>query len=463
MLFGTDGIRGAVNFYPMTPDIALKLGMATGVYFGQKYGYHPQGGHARQRTVIAKDTRLSGYMIEPAITSGLISVGVDVILVGPMPTPALSVLVKSLRADFGIMITASHNPYYDNGIKVFDKNGFKLSDQGETSIQELMLEFAKAQCGNKSSYSTLHKILATHDKLGRASRLEDAPGRYIEYAKNTFPKFLSLRGLRVVLDCANGAGYKVVPSILRELDAEVFEINCDPDGININRNCGSTHPHNLCMQVLTHKADIGIALDGDGDRLLVCDEKGQVIHGDILLGLIATSMHEACTLTGGGIVVTNLSNMALDRYLNSQGVQVWRTKVGDRHVASEMRKRGCNLGGEQSGHIICANYSTSSDAIVAALQILTICISSGKNVSELCKLFEVYPQLQANVKCGDDNPLEKDEIKAKLAKLETASPNLRFMVRKSGTENTVRIMVEGQNLPEVETTLQVIQNIVNEF
>ena len=468
MLFGTDGIRGTVNSYPMTPDIALKLGMAAGVYFGKRdnlggvssVSNQKTSSHERQRTVIAKDTRLSGYLVEPAITSGLISVGVDVILVGPMPTPALSMLVKSLRADFGLMITASHNPYYDNGIKIFDRNGFKLSNECEIAIQDLMLSFSNAICGNKSSYDCLHGVLVTPDRLGRASRLDDAPGRYIEYVKNTFPKFLSLRGIRIVLDCANGAAYKVAPSIFSELDADVIAMNCEPNGLNINSNCGSTYPHGLCTKVVAVGADIGIALDGDSDRLLICDETGNVVHGDVIIGLIAMSLHDAGSLTGGGIVVTNLSNMALDAYLNEHGVEVWRTGVGDRHVASEMRRRGCNFGGEQSGHILCANHSTSSDAIVAALQILAICISSSQKVSELCQLFQAYPQLQANIGCGDDNPLDKDSVKTKLNELQSTNHHLRFMVRKSGTENKIRIMVEGRDAKEVEMMLREIEEIV---
>ncbi len=474
MLFGTDGIRGTVNTYPMTPDISLKLGMAAGIYFCKQGNLSTKTESFedteskskiknRSKAIIAKDTRLSGYLIEPAITAGLISVGIDIILVGPMPTPALAMLIKSLRADFGIMITASHNPYYDNGIKIFDRYGFKLSDRCEIAIQDLMLNFSHAVCGDKKSYDCLLNILASPQEIGRAFRLEDAPGRYIEYTKNTFPKFLNLRGLKIVLDCANGAAYKVAPSIFSELDGEIISINCEPNGLNINNQCGSTYPEVLCKTVIEKQADIGIALDGDGDRLLICDEKGQVITGDITVALIAIAMQEAGILTGGGIVVTNISNMALDHYLSTKGIAVWRTKVGDRHVIAEMRRRGCNFGGEQSGHIICANHSNTSDAIIAALQILSIIVSSGQKISELCNLFDMYPQKQINVYCGDSNPLEKPEIQRAIATFEKENTHLRFVIRKSGTEKIVRVMIEGKDINDVNNMINIIENLLQTY
>ncbi|AIF81790.1 phosphoglucosamine mutase [endosymbiont of Acanthamoeba sp. UWC8] len=357
-LFGTDGIRGTANQYPMTAEIAMKFGMAAGTYYKKP-------GH-RNRVVIAKDTRLSGYLIEPALTSGFISVGVDVILVGPMPTPAVSMLIRSLRADLGVMISASHNPYFDNGLKLFDSKGFKLSDECEDKIQEMILN------------ANINRYLVPPIDLGRAKRLDDAPGRYIEHVKNSFNKENNLSGLRIVVDGANGSAYHLAPTILWELGAEVVSIGTEPNGFNINEACGSTHPETLSKKVVETRADIGIALDGDADRVVIVDDKGHIISGDHVIGLIALHLHNRKRLNNDMVVVTQMSNGALDEYLKSHNINTIRTKVGDRYVFDAMRKNNCNLGGEQSGHVILSNYSTTGDGIVAALQVLSLLVESGK-------------------------------------------------------------------------------------
>ena len=438
-LFGTDGIRGLVNQHPITPEIVLKFGMAAGIYFHYT-------GH-RSKVLIAKDTRLSGYLIEPALTAGLIAVGVDVILLGPMPTPALAMLIKSLRADFGIMISASHNPYYDNGLKLFDSCGSKLNDKSEIDIQNLILG------------PELEKNLAAPDKLGRATRLDDALGRYIEFVKNSFLKHKTLTGMRIVIDCANGSAYKLAPTILWELGAEVISIGCEPNGFNINENCGSIYPAALCQKVIETRADIGIALDGDADRLIICDEKGAVISGDHLIAAIALYMNQAETLKAG-IVVTHISNTALDDFLSQNGIPVYRSKVGDRYVAAEMKKMECNFGGEQSGHIIMSDYSTTGDGVLAALQILSLLVSSGKKASHINKMFTLNPQITKNIKFNGDNPLDDNKIVSLIEKIKSDNKDLQIIVRKSGTEKLLRIMVEGKNINIVNKVASTIEKTI---
>ncbi len=428
-LFGTDGIRGTANSHPMTADIALKVGMAAGQQFLR--------GEHRHRVVIAKDTRLSGYLIEPALTAGFIAVGMDVVLVGPMPTPAVAMLVKSLRADLGVMISASHNPYYDNGIKLFGPDGYKLSDEVENAIEILIAE-------------NCFDARVSPDKLGRAKRLDDAAGRYIEHAKSTFPKNLKLDGMKIVIDCANGAAYQVAPTILRELGAEVVCIGIQPDGFNINDNCGSTSPQRLCETVVREKADIGIALDGDADRLLICDENGKIADGDQLMAIIATNLHKAGTLDGGGVVATQMSNMGLEIYLKKLGLTLARTNVGDRYVVEHMREHGFNLGGEQSGHIILSDYSTTGDGIIAALQILAYLRETCGKFSKHNTLFTPMPQLLRNVKYSGISPLKNNTVQQAINKAtDELGSKGRIFIRESGTEPLIRIMAEGENNAEI--------------
>jgi phosphoglucosamine mutase len=424
--FGTDGIRGTANKFPITPDIALKVGMAVGAKFTD--------GKHRHRVVIGKDTRLSGYMIESALTAGFISVGMDVFLLGPAPTPAVSMLTKSLRADIGIMISASHNPYYDNGIKIFDKNGNKLNDEVEKEI-EAMID------GDTRSY------LAKPNQLGKAKRIDDAKGRYMWSVKNTFSKDKTLEGLKIVIDCANGASYSMAPTIFWEFGAEVIAIGNSPDGFNINQNCGSNNPELLCKAVIENKADIGIALDGDADRLLIVDEKGQCVHGDKIIGLIAEKLHNEGKLKKDTVVATQMSNLALEEYLRYFGVSLIRANVGDRYVLEEMKKGGYNFGGEQSGHIILGDYSTTGDGLVSALQVLEILCDGKKPLSQIVDIFKLCPQILENVKYkNSQNPLENSEVKnaIKIAE-EQLGKDGRILVRKSGTEKLIRVMVEGRD------------------
>lgn len=440
--FGTDGIRGTANSEPMTSDVALKVGMAAGSYFSN--------GKHRHRVVIGKDTRLSGYMLEPALTSGFVSVGMNVILVGPMPTPAVSMLTRSLRADLGVMLSASHNPFEDNGIKLFDKDGIKLSDEVEKEIEKRM----KGEIEIK---------LAQADMLGRAKRLDDAPGRYIEFIKHTVPKGIRLTGLKVVLDCANGAAYHLGKTILWELGAEVIALGVEPNGFNINDKCGSTHPENMCQEVLKQGADIGIALDGDADRVIMCDEKGKLIDGDQLLGLITKHQYDLNNLKGNGIVVTSMSNIGLEKYVNALGLEMKRTKVGDRYVSEYMRKKGYNVGGEQSGHIILRDYSTTGDGLLAALQVLSILIEKQKPASEVCRVFKPFPQLLRNVKFGKKNPLESQKVKDIIKSCEKEiGKKGRLVIRKSGTEPLVRVMAEGENPEEVKNIVDTIVSAVEQ-
>ncbi len=423
--FGTDGIRGLANQHPMTSEIALKVGMAAGKIFHT-------GAH-KHRVVIGKDTRLSGYMLEAALMSGFTSVGMDVFLLGPMPTPAIAMLTKSLRADLGVMISASHNRFDDNGIKLFDPDGYKLSDDMERQIEDLI----------DSDSSTL---LAAPDKIGRATRVESAQERYIEFAKRTLPKNLRLDGLRIVIDCANGAAYKVAPEALWELGAEVIKIGVEPNGRNINYKCGSTAPEALIEKVKELRADIGIALDGDADRVVIINEKGQIVDGDQLMAVIAESWHRSGKLAGGGIVATVMSNLGLERYLKEIGLSLARTPVGDRYVTEHMRKHGYNVGGEQSGHIVLSDFTTTGDGLVSALQVLACVITTGKTVSEVCSRFERLPQILQNVRYGSGKPLEDSRV---VKAIESAKVKLgdrgRLVIRPSGTEPVIRVMAEGDD------------------
>jgi phosphoglucosamine mutase len=438
--FGTDGIRGTANEPPMTPDIALSLGQAAGQIF-------LRGSH-RHRVIIAKDTRLSGYMIEPALTAGFIAVGMDVVLVGPMPTPAVAMLVPSLRADLGVMISASHNPYQDNGIKLFGPDGFKLSDEKELAIEALM------QGGDIT--------LAKPDGLGRARRLDDAQGRYIEFVKNTFPSNLRLDGLKIVVDCAHGAAYHIAPAVLFELGAEVVPLGVTPDGFNINKDCGSTHPKAMCALVKEHGAHLGLALDGDADRLVMCDEKGTLIDGDQLMAMIASYWHKKGLMKGRGLVATDMSNLGLERYLGTLGLELHRTRVGDRYVSEAMRTHGYNIGGEQSGHIILSDYSTTGDGLVAALQVLAVLLESGQDMSAAAHRFEPLPQILHNVRYKSGaSPLEAAVVKEAIRSAESRlAARGRILVRKSGTEPLIRIMIEGEDEKEVKALIADIAQAV---
>jgi phosphoglucosamine mutase len=429
-LFGTDGIRGTANTPPMTAEIALYLGQAAGTYFTR--------GNHRHRVVIGKDTRLSGYMIEPALVAGFVGAGMDVVLVGPLPTPAIAMLTRSLRADLGVMISASHNPFEDNGIKLFGPDGFKLSDAAEAEIEAMMNEPPGSH-------------LAAASRLGRASRLNDAAGRYIEVAKASFPRGLRLDGLRIVVDCANGAAYKVAPTVLWELGADVISVGVSPDGTNINRGCGSTHPEFLSAEVRRHGAQLGLALDGDADRLILSDETGAIIDGDQVLGLIARSWNLAGKLTGGGVVATVMSNLGLERFLGGCGLTLHRTAVGDRYVVEKMRADGLNIGGEQSGHMILSDYATTGDGLLAALQVLAVLVEEGRPASEACRVFTALPQVLKNVRFAGASPLEAPAVRGAIADAEaTLAGTGRLLIRKSGTEPVVRVMAEGEDRALVE-------------
>ncbi|WP_169542967.1 phosphoglucosamine mutase [Sneathiella aquimaris] len=438
--FGTDGIRGTSNQSPMTADIALKVGMAAGRKFTGR-------GDFRHRVVIGKDTRLSGYMVEPALTAGFVSVGMDVILVGPLPTPAIAMLTRSLRADLGVMISASHNPYQDNGIKLFGPDGYKLSDQVELEIEQGI--------DNPDKIS-----LSAPKMLGRATRLDDARGRYIEFAKSSFPRDQLLKGLKVVVDCANGAAYKVAPTVLWELEADVIAMGDNPDGFNINDNCGSTSTDAMCARVVEEGAHLGIALDGDADRLIICDEKGHLIDGDQLMALITASWADRGLLKGGGLVSTVMSNMGLEKFLANKGLDLVRTAVGDRYVVEHMRKHGFNVGGEQSGHMVLNDFATTGDGLIAALQVLSVIINEGRPVSEVCRSFDPYPQVLKNVRYQAGKPLESPAVKAAIAAGEKKLASTgRLLIRKSGTEPLIRVMGEGENIDVVN---QVVDEIVHE-
>lgn len=427
-LFGTDGIRGTANTGAMTAETALKVAMAAALEF--RRGKH------RHLVVIGKDTRLSGYMLEPALVAGFISMGMDVTLVGPMPTPAVAMLTRSLRADLGVMISASHNPYQDNGIKLFGPDGYKLSDEVELAIENRL----GADFGPD---------LAPSADLGRAKRLDDAVGRYIEQAKNTFPRGLRLDGLRIVVDCANGAAYKVAPKVLWELGAEVIPVAVDPDGFNINRDCGATAPKAMRDAVVAQGAHLGIALDGDADRLILADETGTQIDGDQVMALIGQAYAEAGLLRGGGVVATVMSNLGLELYLKGRGLDLLRTPVGDRYVVERMREGGYNVGGEQSGHIVLADYGTTGDGLVAALQVLAVIQQSGRPASEVLQVFQPLPQLLKNVRFNPATggaPLDVASVQTAIRAGEARLGGTgRVLIRKSGTEPLIRVMAEGEN------------------
>ena len=433
--FGTDGIRGKANGV-ITPELAMRVGQATGLVF--------QRGDHRHRVVIGKDTRLSGYMIEYAMVAGLTSVGMDVLLLGPVPTPAVAMLTRSMRADVGVMISASHNPFEDNGIKLFGPDGFKLSDEVEAEIECLLDQ-------------DLAPRLSKSRDLGRAKRIESVHARYIEYAKRTLPRALSLEGLRIVLDCANGAAYKVAPEALWELGAEVFTIGDEPDGFNINRDVGSTAPDALIAKVREMRADIGIALDGDADRVLLVDERGHMVDGDQLMAVIAESWKDDGRLSRPGIVATVMSNLGLERFLGSIGLGLARTAVGDRYVLEHMRSQGYNLGGEQSGHIIMSDYSTTGDGLVAALQLLAVVQRQGKPVSQVCQKFEPVPQILKNVRYGGGQPLARADVQRVIAAAEQRlGAGGRLVIRPSGTEAVIRVMAEGDDRERVESVVDEI-------
>ncbi|MHC2002776.1 phosphoglucosamine mutase [Methylobacterium sp. CM6241] len=435
--FGTDGIRGRANGV-ITPELALKVGQAAGLVF--------QRGDHRHRVVIGKDTRLSGYMIETALVAGFTSVGMDVMLLGPMPTPAVAMLTPSMRADLGVMISASHNPFEDNGIKLFGPDGFKLNDDVERAIEALI-------------DGELHKKLAGSRDLGRAKRIESVHARYIEFAKRTLPRNVTLDGLRVVVDCANGAAYRVAPETLWELGAEVIAIGVDPDGFNINHDVGSTAPAALAAKVRELRADIGIALDGDADRVLIVDEKGQSVDGDQLMAVVARSWKDDDRLTQPGIVATIMSNLGLERFLGGIGLGLARTAVGDRYVLEHMREHGYNLGGEQSGHIIMSDYATTGDGLVAALQLLSVVKRQERPVSEVCHCFDPLPQILRNVRYRSGTPLQQDAVVTAIAHgRERLGETGRVVIRPSGTEPVIRVMAEGDDRSLVT---EVVDDIVD--
>ena len=439
--FGTDGIRGTANSFPMTADVAMKVAMATAHVMRGKTG------KVMNRVVIGKDTRLSGYMLEQAMASGFVAMGMEVVLTGPIPTPAVAHLTTSLRADIGVMISASHNPYQDNGIKLFGADGYKLSDELELKIEQFMDQ-------------DLTSHLPAADDLGKASRLDDASGRYLEYIKRSFPNGQTLQGMKVVIDCAHGAAYKVAPQILWELEADVITIGATPNGRNINDGYGATATQNLQEEVVKHKADIGIALDGDADRLIVVDEQGQIVDGDQLLSLLAVEKKKQGFLQGG-VVATVMSNLGMERFLKTQEIAFIRTAVGDRYVVEEMRAKQFNIGGEQSGHIVLSDFGTTGDGLLAALQVLAVVSQSGKKASAVCRLFSPVPQLLKNVRYAAQNPLEKDQVRAAITQAEKRLEKIgRLLVRPSGTEPLIRVMAEGDDLSVVE---DVVNGLCNEI
>jgi phosphoglucosamine mutase len=439
--FGTDGIRGRANG-TITAELALRVGQAAGLTFRR--------GDHRHRVLIGKDTRLSGYMIETALVAGFTSVGMDVLLTGPIPTPAVGMLTRSMRADLGVMISASHNPFDDNGIKLFGPDGFKLSDEVEHQIETLI-------------DSELDKRLARGADLGRARRIDGVQDRYIEFAKRTLPRNLSLAGLRVVVDCAHGAGYRVTPEALRELDAEVIAMGIEPNGLNINRECGSTEPAALCLKVKEMRADVGIALDGDADRVLMADERGRIVDGDQLLAVIAESWNADGRLAKPGIVATVMSNLGLERYLGTLGVVLVRTPVGDRYVLEHMRNHGYNVGGEPSGHIILSDYTTTGDGLLAALQVLAVVKRQGEPVSKVCHRFDPLPQILKNVRYRSGKPLEDSKVRSAIQDAEARlDGHGRLIVRSSGTEPVIRVMGEGDDRMLVEEIVDGIVDALND-
>jgi phosphoglucosamine mutase len=438
--FGTDGIRGQSNTFPMTPDLAMRVGIAVGTIFRR-------GAH-RHRVVIGKDTRLSGYMLENAMVAGFTAAGIDAFVLGPIPTPAVAMLTRSLRADIGVMISASHNPFYDNGIKLFGPDGYKLSDDMEMEIEDLIDKDLMAQ-------------LAKSAEIGRAKRIDGVHDRYIEHAKRTLPRDVTLKGLRVAIDCANGAAYRVAPAALWELGADVVTIGAEPDGLNINLECGSTHPETLQRKVHEVRADIGIALDGDADRVQIIDETGKIIDGDQLMAVIAESWAADGMLRGNGLVATVMSNLGLERFLADKGLGLERTKVGDRYVVEHMRTNDYNVGGEQSGHIVLSDFGTTGDGLVAALQVLACVKRSGKTVSEVCNRFEPVPQVLKNVRVKAGKPLEDATVRQAIADAESElAKNGRLLIRPSGTEPLIRVMAEGDDRGQVERIVDELVNVI---
>ncbi|HEY9579632.1 MAG TPA: phosphoglucosamine mutase [Rhizorhapis sp.] len=438
--FGTDGIRGRTNAWPMTAELAMKIGMAAGAHF--------QRGTHRHRVVIGKDTRLSGYMVENALVAGFTSVGMDVVQFGPIPTPAVAMLAQSMRADLGVMISASHNPFYDNGIKLFGPDGYKLSDDDELKIEALL----------ESEIP-----LAASKDIGRARRVEDARGRYIHAVKSSFPAHLRLDGLKIVIDCANGAAYQVAPSALWELGAEIVAIGVSPDGLNVNDGCGSTAPSSCQETVVASGADIGIALDGDADRLIIVDEKGKVVDGDQIMALIGSSWAKAGMLRRNGLVATVMSNLGLERFLKGEGIDLVRTKVGDRYVLEQMRAGGYNVGGEQSGHMILSDHATTGDGTIAALQVLAAVVQSGKPASEVLHQFDPVPQLLKNVRYASGKPLENPAVQKTIADAEKELNGCgRLVIRPSGTEPVIRVMAEGDREDQVKDVVERICTAVAE-
>ncbi|WP_421579361.1 phosphoglucosamine mutase [Shinella sp. M31] len=438
--FGTDGIRGQSNTFPMTPDLAMRVGIAVGTIFRR-------GAH-RHRVVIGKDTRLSGYMLENAMVAGFTAAGIDAFVLGPIPTPAVAMLTRSLRADIGVMISASHNPFYDNGIKLFGPDGYKLSDEIEMEIEELLEKDLMAQ-------------LAKSAEIGRAKRIDGVHDRYIEHAKRTLPRDVTLQGLRIAIDCANGAAYRVAPAALWELGADVVTIGNEPDGLNINLECGSTHPETLQRKVHEVRADIGIALDGDADRVQIIDETGKIIDGDQLMAVIAESWAADGMLRGNGLVATVMSNLGLERFLTDKGLGLERTKVGDRYVVEHMRNHDYNVGGEQSGHIVLSDFGTTGDGLVAALQVLACVKRSGKTVSDVCNRFEPVPQVLKNVRIKAGKPLEDATVRQAIADAESElAKNGRLLIRPSGTEPLIRVMAEGDDRGQVERIVDELVNVI---
>ncbi len=442
-LFGTDGIRGTANQPPMTAEIALRLGLAAG-------GYFTRGDH-RHRVVIGKDTRLSGYMLEPALTAGFIAMGMDVTLLGPLPTPGVAMLTRSLRADLGVMISASHNPYQDNGIKLFGPDGYKLSDDIELAIEERM------RCSSDDG-------LAEPSQLGRAVRLEGARGRYIEALKASLSRGMTLNGLKIVIDCANGAAYGVAPKVLWELGADVIELGTSPNGFNINARCGSTQPQAMCAAVLEHRADLGIALDGDADRIVLADERGELIDGDQMLALLAQSWQAEASLKGGGVVGTTMANLGLERYLRDRGLTLHRSQVGDRYVVEHMRASGHNLGGEQSGHIIMTDFATTGDGLLAGLQILAVMRRQDRPMSEFGRVFQPLPQRLRNCRLNGGRPLEEGAVRQCIAAAEARlNGHGRMLVRPSGTEPLIRVMVEADDEALLEGVLDEVAGTIERY
>ncbi len=440
-LFGTDGVRGKAGKF-LNSEKALRIAMAAGIYFkrvGGKTG----------RILLGKDTRLSGYMIETAIVSGLTAVGYDVIQIGPLPTPAIAFLTEDMRCDAGIMISASHNHFSDNGIKFFDSQGNKLSEKIEREIEEIYY-----------NDELISKYQQTDDKIGSSERIDDVIGRYIVQLKHSFPKRITLKGLRVVLDTANGAGYKVGPTVLRELGAEVITINNEPNGKNINDNCGALYPKNLAKEVRKFRADIGVALDGDADRVVIVDENGEPIHGDHLIGALAKYLNDEGQLVNGCIVVTTMSNQGLEKFLNSQGLKLYRSNVGDKYVLEMMREKRCNFGGEQSGHVVISDFAKTGDGLITALQVLAYLRISGKKASEILRPFKLYPQLQTNIRISKKIPLEKIDGFAKIEK-QLEKLQIRKVIRYSGTENLLRVLLEGEDIAKLEKQMKIVVEFLN--